>query len=153
MPVLRWPHDNHRNVRARLNATISADRDADHDQDRHLMTLMAPASIVTAVCSNGWSMAGNDGARQNRTAKVPSQHDCAVIELRAASGPASILASLACIHCRCQHLRAHAPATAPTNSPEIPLIRRVPWSPRFRSLAAFGRRPWLRWGTSLSSRP
>jgi hypothetical protein len=24
--------DNHRDVRARLNATISADRDADHDQ-------------------------------------------------------------------------------------------------------------------------
>jgi hypothetical protein len=43
------------------------------------MTLIAPASIVTAVCSNCWSMAGNDGARQNRTAKVPSQHDCAVI--------------------------------------------------------------------------
>jgi hypothetical protein len=31
------------------------------------MTLIAPASIVTAVCS--WSTAGNDGARQNPTAK------------------------------------------------------------------------------------
>ena len=59
------------------------------------MTVIAPASIVTAVYSNCWSTAGNDGARQNRTAKVPSQHDCAVIELRAASGPASILAPLA----------------------------------------------------------
>ena len=57
------------------------------------MTVIAPASIVTAVYSNCWSTAGNDGAWQNRTAKVPSQHDCAVIELRAASGPASILAS------------------------------------------------------------
>src|SRR5271167_3416683 len=102
---------------AALNATISADRDADHDQDRYLMTLIAPASIVTAVCSNGWSMAGNDGARQNRTAKVSSQHDCAVIELRAPCGPASVLVSVACIHCRCQHLRARAPATVPTNSP------------------------------------
>jgi hypothetical protein len=81
------------------------------------MTVIAPAPIVTAVCSNCWSTAGNDGARQNRTAKVPSQHDRAVIELRAASGPASILASLAYIHCPCQHLRAHAPATVPTNSP------------------------------------
>jgi hypothetical protein len=69
------------------------------------MTVTAPASNVTAVCSNCWSTAGDDGARQNRTAKVPSQHDCAVIELRAASGPASILASLACIHSRSQHLR------------------------------------------------
>jgi len=57
------------------------------------MTVIAPASIVTAVSSNCWSTAGNDGARQNRAAKVPTQHDCAVIELRAASGPASILAS------------------------------------------------------------
>jgi hypothetical protein len=65
-------------------------RDADHDQDRYLMTLIGPASIVTAVSSNCWSMAGNDGARQNRTAKIPSQHDCAVIELGAASGPASV---------------------------------------------------------------
>jgi hypothetical protein len=54
------------------------------------VTLIAPASIVTAVCSNCWSMAGYDGARQNRTAKIPSQHDCAVIELGAASGPASV---------------------------------------------------------------
>src|ERR1700675_4620664 len=105
MPVLRWPHDNHRDVRARLNATISADRDADHNQDRYLMTLIAPASIVTAVCSNCWSTAGNDGARQNRTAKVSSQHDCAVIELPAACGSASVLAFVVPV----QHLRAHAP--------------------------------------------
>src|SRR5271165_4221256 len=90
MSVLRWPHDNHRDVRARFNATISAYRYADHDQDRYLMTLIAPASIVTAVCSSCRSMAGNDRARQNRTAKVPSQHDCTVIELGAASGPASV---------------------------------------------------------------
>jgi|HubBroStandDraft_6_1064221.scaffolds.fasta_scaffold356946_2 hypothetical protein len=61
------------------------------------MTLIAPASIITAVCSSCRSMAGNDGARQNRTAKVPSQHDCTVIELRAESGPAPVLAS----SCRC----------------------------------------------------
>ena len=64
------------------------------------MTPIAPASIVTAVCSNCWSAAGNDGARQNRIAKVPSQHDCFVIELRAACGPASVLVSVACIHRR-----------------------------------------------------
>jgi hypothetical protein len=61
------------------------------------MTLIAPASIVTAVCSNCWSMAGNDGARQNRTAKV----QVSTIALRAACGPASVLVSVACIHCRC----------------------------------------------------
>jgi hypothetical protein len=110
MPVLRWPHDNHRDVRARLNATISTDRDADHDQDRYLMTVIAPASIVTAVCSNCWSTAGNDGARQNRTAKVPNQHDRAVIELPAAYGPASVLAFVVPL----QHLR---PRAAATNSP------------------------------------
>src|SRR5580692_7316215 len=113
MSVLRWPHEHHRDVRARLNATISADRDADHDQDRHLMTLIAPASIITAVCSSCRSMAGNDGAGQNRTAKVPSQHDCTVIELRAASGPAPVLAFVVPV----QHRRAHAPTTVPTNSP------------------------------------
>ena len=61
------------------------------------MTLIAPASIVTAVCSNGWSMAGNAGARQNRTANVPSQHDCTVIELRAASAQLQFWRS----SCRC----------------------------------------------------
>jgi len=65
------------------------------------MTLIAPASIVTAVCSNCRSIAGNDGARQNQTAKLPSQHDCAVIELRAASGPPPVRLFVACIHCRC----------------------------------------------------
>ena len=77
------------------------------------MTLIAPASIITAVCSNGWSMTGNAGARQNRTLNVPSQHDCTVIELRAASGPAPVLAFVVPV----QHLRAHAPTTVPTNSP------------------------------------
>jgi hypothetical protein len=75
-----------------------SDRDA---RDRHLMTLIAPASIVTAVCSNGWSMAGNDGARQNRTAKVPSQHDCAVIEFGAA-----------CLQFWCPSLASTAGATS-----------------------------------------
>jgi hypothetical protein len=82
------------------------------------MTLIAPASIVTAVCSNGWSMAGNDGARQNRTAKVPSQHDCGVIECRAA-----VLVSVGCIHCRGHNLQAHAPTTVPTNSDAGPGAR------------------------------
>jgi hypothetical protein len=51
--------------------------------------------------SNG---TGNDGARQNRTAKVPSQHDCTVTELRAASGPAPVLAFVVPV----QHLRARS---------------------------------------------
>jgi hypothetical protein len=72
------------------------------------------------VCSNCWSTAGNDGARQNRIAEVPSQHDCFVIELRAACGPASVFVSVACIHChasifgpmprqRCQPIHADPP--------------------------------------------
>jgi hypothetical protein len=121
--------------------TVNRTPRCDHDQDRYLMTVIAPTSIVDAVCSNCWSTAGNDGARQNRTAKVPSQHNCPVIELRAASvwllfwrpppaftAGANIFAPM--LQQRCQPIPKH------------PLIRRVPYSPRFRSLAAFGRRPW-----------
>ena len=34
MPVLRWPHDHHRDLRARLNAAHPSD---EPDQDRHIM--------------------------------------------------------------------------------------------------------------------
>jgi hypothetical protein len=68
------------------------------------------APILQALKESGY--AGNDGARQNRSAKVPSQHG-AVIELPAACGPASVLAFAVPV----QHLRAHAPATVRTNSP------------------------------------
>jgi hypothetical protein len=68
------------------------------------MTPIAPASIVTAVCSNCWSTAGNDGARQNRIAEVPSQHDCFVIEL-----PRGMRPGFRRLHpLPCQHLRAYA---------------------------------------------
>jgi hypothetical protein len=54
------------------------------------MTLIAPASSVTTECSNCWSTAGNDGARQNRIATVSSQHDCPAIQLLAAYGAPSV---------------------------------------------------------------
>src|SRR5262249_32721001 len=37
MPLLRRPHDHHRDLRARCNATASADRAGDPHQDRYLM--------------------------------------------------------------------------------------------------------------------
>jgi hypothetical protein len=40
MPVLRRPHDHHRDLRARLFATHALDQ---LDQDRHLMTITASA--------------------------------------------------------------------------------------------------------------
>jgi hypothetical protein len=37
VPLLRWPHDHHRDLRARLRAEAPPHACADRDQDRHLM--------------------------------------------------------------------------------------------------------------------
>src|SRR5580658_4762774 len=70
MPMLRWPHDNHRDVRARLNATILADRDADHDQNRYVMITFPTSQIQNADLFR-WSSIRHDGARAN--ARLRSQ--------------------------------------------------------------------------------
>src|SRR5437660_11733795 len=60
--MLRWPHDHHRNLRARLNAAASADRS--DDQDRHLMTAPTPRSRKV-FRSLSWSSTGRDSIRSN----------------------------------------------------------------------------------------
>ena len=63
LPVLRWSHDHHRDVRGRLDAATSPDRVGDRDQDRHVMTPIAPRSPDNAAGLCCWSMSGNDDAR------------------------------------------------------------------------------------------
>ena len=62
LPVLRWPHGHHRDVRGRLHAATSADRAGDRDQDRHVMMPVAAISLVTADRLCCWLTAGNDDA-------------------------------------------------------------------------------------------
>ena len=42
MPVLRRPHDRHRDLRARLPAEASTEDNSARDQDRYIMTLSPP---------------------------------------------------------------------------------------------------------------
>ena len=62
MSVLRRSHDHHRDLRARLDATPSANRS--DDQDRQIMTPLAPRSRKLAR-SPRWCSTGHAGARPN----------------------------------------------------------------------------------------
>ena len=63
-------HDHHRDVRGGLHAAQQTDRDADRDQDRHVMTPIAPLSRIRADRSCCWFTAGDDDARP--TSPVPT---------------------------------------------------------------------------------
>ena len=53
LSLLRWPHDHHRDLRARLLATLSASGADRRDQDRHLMTtkLEFHAANLLVLCT------------------------------------------------------------------------------------------------------
>jgi hypothetical protein len=60
LPLLRRPHDHHRDLRGRLPATSSANRASRNNQDRYLMSV--DASHTTARFPR-WSSTGNAAAR------------------------------------------------------------------------------------------
>ena len=79
LPTLRRPHDHHRDLRAWLNASVSAESSDGSNQDRHLMTTPVLRSRKV-VRSLSWFSTGGDGARSNiqpstQIAQQPSSLD------------------------------------------------------------------------------
>ena len=69
MPLLRRPHDHHRDLRARQLAQISSAADT-RNQDRYLMTRAPKPRRRKATCLLRWFQTGHDGARQNRASTL-----------------------------------------------------------------------------------
>ena len=63
MSVLRWPHDHHRDLRARLPAHAPAHTRIARDQDRYLMTPSPPIDDRSDTRHSRWLVASNDRAR------------------------------------------------------------------------------------------
>jgi hypothetical protein len=72
MSMLRRPHDHHRDLPARRDATPSANRS--NDQDRYFMTAPVPRCRKCA-CFVRWFSAGSDRARPNIRLSV-KPHNC-----------------------------------------------------------------------------
>src|SRR5262249_27727200 len=71
LPTLRRPHDHHRDLRAWLNASVSAESSDGSNQDRHLMTTPVLRSRKV-VRSLSWFSTGGDGARSNIQPSTPN---------------------------------------------------------------------------------
>ena len=63
MSVLRWPHDRHRDFRARLRAEAPARATSSGNQDRHLMMPSPPIDDSYHTCHPRWLAAGRDQTR------------------------------------------------------------------------------------------
>ena len=62
MPMLRRPHDRHRDLRARLRAETAAHTAPGGNQDRHLM-MLSPSIQQCSNARHSWLSAGTDQAR------------------------------------------------------------------------------------------
>ena len=71
MPLLRWPHDHHRDLRARLRAEAPAHTRSGGDQDRHLMMPSPPIHDRSDARHSCWLSAGSAHAsrRSARSAR------------------------------------------------------------------------------------
>ena len=63
MSVLRWPHDHHRDLRARLRAEAPPRAYSSSNQDRHLMMPSPPIDNSYHPCHPCWLSAGSDRTR------------------------------------------------------------------------------------------
>src|SRR5262245_40555042 len=63
MSMLRWPHDHHRDLRARLSAKAPPHARSDSDQDRHLMILSPPILNRRSARYSCWLSASSADAR------------------------------------------------------------------------------------------
>ena len=141
MSMLRWPHDHHRDLRARLSAKAPPHARSDSDQDRHLM-------IPSPPIPNRYS------ARYSCCLSASSAH--------ARGGPLDRLRSRTINIVPLCAFRSFTPTRTPmlrgqeigsTTSiqfpqalrrgqiPIAPAAPQLPHFPRFRALALFGRRP------------
>jgi hypothetical protein len=62
MPVLRRPHDRHRNLRARLPAKVPTNARSNIDQDRHVMRPSPPIDNSYDACQTWIVDADHDEA-------------------------------------------------------------------------------------------
>ena len=142
MPVLRRPHDRHRDFRARMRAQAPAFTTARSNQDRHLMM---PSPAIHHYCSNArhscWLSAGIAQAR------IGALHSITAVRPILARG-AQIARSYRRKRPCFAASRSRQPFQSGLSKPEP--AAKSPWSPRhpppahlprFRALALFGRRP------------
>src|SRR5882724_4130396 len=101
MPVLRWPHDHHRDLRARLNAP---DPSVEPDQDRHIMTPLTNARSPNAARLRRSSTGKGDPRLK---APLANAHAC-YADVRAASGCLTVAL----------RPRRRLPHAAPTQPPQ-----------------------------------
>src|SRR5687768_15355563 len=100
MPVLRWPHDHHRDLRARFNAAYSS---AEPDQSRHIMMPFTRVLHPDAPRMSRGSSIGDNGTRADAGS---TQRSPAVSLMRAATRSSDTLT----------HPRAPAPHALWTRS-------------------------------------
>ena len=70
LPLLRRPHDHHRDLPARQLAQISSAAGT-RNQDRYLMTRAPKPRRRKATCLLRWFQTGHDGARRNLASTLP----------------------------------------------------------------------------------
>jgi hypothetical protein len=61
--LLRWSHDHHRDLRARLRAEVPPHACRDSNQDRYLMMLSPPIDYRTDTRHSDWLSAGSPETR------------------------------------------------------------------------------------------
>ena len=132
MPVLRWPHDHHRDLRARLNASHPS---VEPDQNRHIMMPLTRARRPIAARPCRRSSTGEEGARSKLApAHAPA---CHLDRSRSLNGPLPWLAiTRADPACR-PNPPNRADRTTTANA-TIPIARRIttPTRPAVSSLEA-----------------
>src|SRR6516225_9520526 len=143
MPVLRRPHDYHRDLRARLRAKVPHHTSYGSDQDRHLMMLSPSIRDRSDARLSCWLLVGSAQVRVG-----PPQ--------RLAITPAILARNVHPARSRvpAPRLRGKAIRASSSDQPSAALRRSqipiapaappVPHPPRFRALALFGRRPHQR---------
>src|SRR6476661_2789485 len=136
MPVLRRPHDHHRDLRARLPAKASPHTCADHP-DRHLMRPSPPIDNCSAPCHSRRLSAASAHARvglPESSALPPRTWSCSVRPTRLllhAPGKSDSVDRRAPI----------SSSLAPRPNPHSVRCTAATHLPRFRALALLGRRP------------
>jgi len=140
MPVLRRPHDHHRDFRARMRAQVPAFATARGNQDRHLMMPSPAIYTYSNARHSRWLSASTAQAR------IAALHSIAVARPILSRYRRSLVHTDACDPGLPQADRGDRfnPISASPNPRQNPHSARgtaPAYVPRFRALALFGRRP------------
>src|SRR5258708_1138839 len=108
--MLRRTHDHHRDLRTRLNASLSANA-ANRDQDRYLM-ITVPAAQIQSPHLSRWSSIRHGGARSNARLRPQLVHRSSSLETDT-SAPPNPLIPANTVHHPPQSPRLPSPPPAP----------------------------------------